>query len=55
MIHFDNNLVISKDKLTEIIDGLHLQMVWVWLAIDSLNVIKPLTREKSNELKISCI
>ena len=37
---------ISKDKLTEIIDGLHLQMVWVWLAIDSLNAIKTIDKVK---------
>lgn len=37
---------ISKDKLTEIIDGLHLQMVWVWLAIDSLNAIKTIDKAK---------
>ena len=37
---------ISKDKLTEIIDGLHLQMVWVWLAIDSLDAIKTIDKEK---------
>lgn len=37
---------ISKDKLTEIIDGLHLQMVWVWLAIDSLDAIKTIDKVK---------
>lgn len=37
---------ISKDKLTEIIDGLHLQMVWVWLAIDSLDAIKTIDKGK---------
>ena len=37
---------ISKDKLTEIIDGLHLQLVWVWLAIDSLNAIKTIDKAK---------
>ena len=37
---------ISKDKLTEIIDGLHLQMVWVWLAIDSLEAIKTIDKGK---------
>ena len=37
---------ISKDKLTEIIDGLQLQMVWVWLAIDSLNAIKTIDKVK---------
>ena len=37
---------ISKDKLTEIIDGLHLQMVWVWLSIDSLEAIKNIDKSK---------
>lgn len=37
---------ISKDKLIEIIDGLHLQMVWVWLAIDSLEAIKSIEKSK---------
>mgnify|MGYP003542776683 FL=1 len=37
---------ISKDKLTEIIDGLHLQMSWVWLAIDSLEAIKSIDKSK---------
>lgn len=37
---------ISKEKLTEIIDGLHLQMAWVWLAIDSLEAIKSIDKSK---------
>lgn len=37
---------ISKDKLTEIIDGLHLQMVWILVAIDSLEALSTIDSEK---------
>ena len=37
---------VSKETLTEIIDGLHLQMVWVWLSIDSLEAINSIDKNK---------
>lgn len=38
---------LSKDELTEIIDGLHLQMVWIWLAIDSVEALHSIDSEKT--------
>ena len=39
---------ISKDHLTEIIDGLYLQIVWVCLCIDSLEAMNNIEKEKFN-------
>ncbi len=37
---------ISKEDLTRIIDGLHLQMAWVWLCIDSLEAIRGIDKNQ---------
>ncbi|MBE7024414.1 MAG: hypothetical protein E7412_08150, partial [Ruminococcaceae bacterium] len=42
----DMNEKISKEKLTEVLDGLHLQIVWVWLCLDSLDAIRSLGNER---------
>lgn len=44
---------ISKEKLTEIIDGLYLQIVWVWLCIDSLEALKSIDKNKIKIANIS--
>ncbi len=36
---------ITKERLTEIIDGLHLQIIWVLLCIDSLEAMKAIDRD----------
>lgn len=37
---------ISKEELTRIIDGLHLQMAWVWLCIYSLEAIRGIDKNQ---------
>ncbi len=37
---------MSREELTHIIDGVYLQIVWVWLCIDSLEAMKCIEQEK---------
>ena len=42
---------ISKEKLTEIIDGLFLQIVWILLCIDSLEALRDIDKSKKKIAK----
>lgn len=46
----ENSSNISKEELTDIIDGMYLQIVWVWLCIHSLEALQTIPKK---ELKVA--
>lgn len=42
---------VTKNELTQIIDGLHLQMVWISICIESLEYLQNIEKEKLEKSK----